>query len=606
MTIKKFARFLARLEATPARNEITKILAELINQASAQEIDKACYLTLGKLAPPFRKIDFNLADKTMIKAISLAFGAEESEVRKLYKKMGDLGEVAIALKKKSRQKIKSTSTSVSQTYKALLKIALDCGLGSQERKIQAMAKLLKESDPLFLKFLARIPVGRLRLGFSDITIMDALSWARVGDKSLRKDIEAKYNIFADIGQIARAFKKGGLGELGKIKAKPGTPLRVARAERLPTAEKIIEKLDVCAVEPKIDGFRVQLHLDKNQSAKAKSDGLFASKRQPLVKIFSRSLENTTHMFPDIVKAGRKLLKTKKTLINCILDGEAIGINLKTGRLLPFQETVQRKRKHGIAQASKDVPLVVFVFDLLYLNNRSLLNQPFRERRKRLEKIIPVEGPIRLTPQKIISKASLLKKEFKKAYKDNLEGIMCKKLDSVYQAGGRNYNWVKYKKALEEKIEDTIDCLVMGYYSGRGRRAGFGIGAFLTGVYNAKKGWFETVAKIGTGLTDDQWREMKKRCDKVKTIKRPKQYRLDKNLNPDVWCLPSIVVEIKADEITKSPIHTSAKGYSATAKRILGESGLALRFPRLVKFRDKKPEQATTTKELIKLFREQQS
>jgi len=159
--------------------------------------------------------------------------------------------------------------------------------------------------------------------------------------------------------------------------------------------------------------------------------------------------------------------------------------------------------------------------------------------------------------------------------------MAKKLDAVYQAGARNFNWVKFKAGMNKDLADTIDCIVLGYYRGKGKRAAFGIGAFLVGIPDKEK--FLTVSKIGTGLTDEQWREIYKRCEKLKIKEKPQEYIVDKNLNPDIWCRPHLVVEIEADTITKSPIHTA---------------GLALRFPRLKRFRDDKTiQQATSLKEL---------
>jgi len=570
MTVQKLGQYLAKLEQTSLRNEITQILADFFRHVPAEEIDKAVYLTLGKLAPPFAAIEFNLAEKMMVRVIASAFKVPPQAVVDSFKQKGDLGETALWFRQKSR-KIKSKKMSIAELYRRLRQIAQEGGEGSQERKIQLMAQLLRQTDPQFLKYLVRIPLGKLRLGFSAITILDALSWMATQDKSLRPQIEAAYCVVADIGYIAQLFKKRGIAGLKNIKAKVGVPILAARAERLPTAEKIIEKLGRCAVEPKIDGFRVQIHLDAPHKK---------------VQIFSRNLENTTSMFPDIVTACQRLWQKQKSLRNCILDGEAIGFDPRTHKLFSFQETVQRKRKYGIAQLSKQIPLVVFVFDILLYNSQTLLHQPFAARRKILERVLANKSPtLKVTEQKIIADPQKLRQEFHRAIKAGYEGLMCKKLDSVYQAGARNFNWVKYKKLMESKLVDTIDCLVMGYYKGRGKRASFGIGAFLVGVYEKSKDRFLTVAKIGTGLSDEQWRQMRQRCDQIKTPQKPKNYQVDKNLIPDVWCQPAIVVEIKADEITKSPIHTA---------------GFALRFPRLERFRSKRPEQATSVTELLEL------
>ena len=594
LKFKTFSLYLSQLEKTSLRNQMTEILAGLFKDCGSEEIDKICYLCLGKLAPKYAGIEFNMAEKIMVRVLAVAGNQSEAKVEKLYKKAGDLGDTAFKIKDK-KLNIKNTDQrpkiSISKVYERLYEIAQETGEGSVERKINKMAKLLKEVDGLSAKYIARIPVNKLRLGFSDMTVLDALSWMEKGDKSLRPELERAFNVLADIGKIASLFKTKGIRGIKGIVSQVGVPIRAAQAERLPNAQKILEKMDgQCVLEPKYDGFRIMIHLDKTIKFQLKEEvnlSLFEQKSKFFVQIFSRNLENMTHMFPDIVEAVQKL-KVKST----ILDGEAIAFNRKTGKFLAFQETVQRKRKHGVDKKSREIPLKVFLFDCLHLNGKSLLNLPFIKRRQILEKILSKsqveEKSILLTEQKVVSKAKDFDKFFKNVVTEGLEGLMAKKMDAVYQAGARNYNWVKYKAGMQSELADTIDCVVMGYYKGKGKRTIFGIGAFLVGIYD--KGKYLTTSKIGTGLTDDQWREIYKRTQslELKTQSKPEEYAVDKNLYPDVWCLPSLVVEIEADTITRSPIHTA---------------GLALRFPRLKRFRDdKNPEQATSLKELKKLVK----
>jgi DNA ligase-1 len=240
-----------------------------------------------------------------------------------------------------------------------------------------------------------------------------------------------------------------------------------------------------------------------------------------------------------------------------------------------------------------VPIKVFVYDLLYLDGQNMIEKTFRVRRQALEKIFSkakVEQ-LQLAEQEIVSDPKQLNELLRKYLNMGLEGVMCKKLSTPYQAGSRNFNWVKFKKNTQGDLVDTIDCLVMGYYAGKGKRSGFGIGAFLVGVPD-EKGQIGSIAKIGTGLTDEQWVEIRKRADKLTVKEMPTNYLVDKNLYPDSWVKSELVVEIMADEITKSPIHAY---------------GLALRFPRLVRFRDDKVvNEATSKKELEKLFKLQNS
>ncbi len=583
MLFQQLASFFFQLEKTASRNQMTEILAKLFKSCPPEEIDKVCYLCRGQLAPKYEGIEFNMAEKMVIRSIARSLKGDEKKVTKEFKKTGDLGDLFYNLKPKT----KKSKLTVTAVYQKLLEIAQDSGEGSVERKIKETTQLLDSLDSLSGKYIVRMPVNKLRLGFSDMTILDALSWMKKGDKSLRKDLEKAFNVLADIGKIARIFKGKGINGIKKIKSEIGTPIRAALAERLTEPSKILEKMDgKCALEPKYDGFRCQIHIDKTKKMSLKKDtnlNLFQGKKQFFVRIFSRNLENTTHMFPDIVEAAYKL-KIK----NAILDGEAIAYNPKTGDFLPFQETVQRKRKHGIGKKIKELPLKVFVFDLLFLNNQALLLDSFKNRRKLLEEVLNKskgeEKGIILTEQKIVSKAKDFDVFFKQVVGEGLEGLMAKKINAVYQAGSRNYNWVKYKAGMKSELADTIDCIVMGYYRGKGKRASFGIGAFLVGIIS--KNQILSVSKIGTGLTDEQWREMYERCEKIKIKDQPKEYKIDKNLRPDIWCKPELVVEIEADTITKSPIHTA---------------GLALRFPRLKRFRDdKKSQESISLKELEKL------
>lgn len=550
---------------------MTDILAEVFKKTSADEIEDTVNLLLGQLAPSYEGLVFNIAERMMLQIIAKAYGKEQKEVRVLYKKEGDLGDVAEKLSKS-----KGKGLSVTQVFKKLLEVANEEGSGSQDRKINKMADLLSSLDPLSSKYVARIPVGKLRLGFSDMTVLDALSVMVKGDKSIRSELEHAFNVTANIGKIAQRVKKHGLGKLSEEKAEPGTPIRPALAERLPSAEKMLEKVGKTVyVEPKYDGFRTQVHVFEKGGKKD-------------VEIYSRSLENTTHMFPDLVKALKKL-----PVKSVILDAEAIAYDEKKNRFLPFQETVQRKRKHGIKEAAKKYPLVLFVFDILYKDGKTLLSKPFKERRRVLESVIKPgsKGTVRITRQETVSDAKRIRSLIAEYLSEGLEGGMIKKIDAPYKAGSRGFHWVKYKKSVNTEMADTIDCLVMGTYRGRGKRAKFGVGAFLVGIKEKDK--YKTVSKIGTGLTDEQWRELHKRTEKIAVEKKPKEYEVDKNLEPDTWVSPFLVVEILADEITKSPVHTAGEEKGR---------GYALRFPRLIKFRDdKEPKDATSIKELKELY-----
>jgi DNA ligase-1 len=450
-----------------------------------------------------------------------------------------------------------------------------------------MAELLNAVDSKSAKFITRIPAGKLRLGFSEATILDSLSIMAKKDKSARPIIERAFNVTADIGEVAKIIKKHGVEALEKINPKPGIPIRPSLAERIPDPEEIIKKLGpVVAIEPKLDGFRTAVHI-------------WTSDDKKNVLLFSRNLENMTEMFPEVISSAKKL-----NVNSIILDGEAIGYDPKSGRFTKFQETIQRKRKYGISEFVKRIPLSVFVFDILYLNGKSLIDEPFSERRKILEKIINKDfGAIKLTEQYLGKSAQDIEKYLIEETKRGLEGIVIKNLNSPYEAGTRGFHWVKFKptsaaliklrKEEKTKLADTIDCVVMGAYKGRGKRAEFGVGGFLLGVRGEDNRYY-TISKLGSGLSDEDFKEMFKRIKDLKVNSQPKEYVVTKEMIPDIWVKPSLVVEILSDEITLSPRHTAGR------KK---ERGYSLRFPRLVRFReDKNPEDSTSIKEIERMYK----
>lgn len=583
MKFKDLSVYLQKLESITSRNEMVVILAELFKRVSADEIDKVIYLLQGRVAPLYENIEFNIAEKSMVRAIALAYGKDEKETKKEYKKVGDLGELAEKLKQESGSK--KQELSVTEVFEKLQEVTDAGGAGSVEKKLSILSELLKSLDGNSARFVGRIPVNKLRLGFSDMTVIDSLSWMLKGDKSLRKNIEEKYNIRPDLGYIAHALKKSGIKGIEAIKPTVFTPILMARAERLSSGKEIIEKIGKCAVEPKFDGFRLQVHFN--------GEG---------IKIFTRNLEEVTFMYPDIEKGIREQIKEKEV----ILEGEAIAYNRDTNEYLPFQLTAQRKRKYDIPEMAKKIPLKYMAFDLLYLNGKNYVPEIYETRRKALTKIIKKGNIVYLAEEKIFDEGVEIENFFDECISEGLEGILAKKLDGTYQAGARGWNWIKLKRSYQSKLNDTIDCVVMGYYYGRGKRTDFGIGAFLIGIYDEKEDKFVTVAKVGTGLTDEEWRELAKRGQKLKAKEKPPLYEVDKWLEPDVWIEPEIVVEIKADELTRSPIHTAGrimkKSKSGSAFDV-DVPGYALRFPRLERFRDdKKSSDATTLTEVEKLFK----
>ncbi|MCX7942605.1 MAG: ATP-dependent DNA ligase [Dictyoglomaceae bacterium] len=569
MLFNELSIFFKKLESTTKRNEMMIILADLFKETHVEEIDKIIYLLDGRVAPPYEKLEFGISEKLALRSISLAFMKDLTEIERLYKEIGDLGEILVLLSKGEND------LEISEVFKILHDIALMSGEGSIEAKINRLSYLINSLTPLGAKYVIRIVLGRLRLGIGEPSIMDALSYAKKGDKSLREYIERAYNITSDLGYCARIFWEGGVDALKKIKVEVGRPIRMALAERLSTPEEIIKKLGRCIVEPKFDGFRCQIH-----------------KKGKEVRIFSRNLEDNTYMFPDLVQGIINQISSEKV----ILEGEAISFNPETNEFYPFQITVQRKRKYDIDKMMNLFPLKLFVFDLLYVDGEDLTPIPYLRRRERLEKIILPGDVIIITNYIITNSPSELQAYFEELITEGLEGIVAKRLEAPYQAGVRNFNWIKLKRSYQSQLTDTVDCVILGYFKGRGQRAKFGIGALLVGIYNPKEDRYETIAKIGTGPTEEEWLRFREILDDIKADEKPNN--VESQIIPDVWVYPKYVVEIQADEITKSPVHTCGKDSE--------KLGYALRFPRVIGFirEDKSPEQATTVDEILEMYQQQ--
>jgi DNA ligase-1 len=359
-----------------------------------------------------------------------------------------------------------------------------------------------------------------------------------------------------------------------IKVTVGKPLRSQLAERLPNPEAVIKKLGLVGVQPKYDGLRVQIH-----------------KKGGDVSIFSRNLETMTPMFPELVAATNAL-----AVKSVILDGEAIAYRPESEEYVPFQETTARRRKEGIDEFAAATPLRAFVFDIMFRDGTDLTPLPYEQRFAIVDDLLKGSDTLQVAPLTKTDSVDVLTRELLDNISRGLEGVVAKRLDSPYQAGARNFNWVKLKRNTSGQLTDTVDVVLIGYYGGKGKRAEFGAGALLAGVYDSDKDEFVSISKLGTGLSDEGWRDLHKQMNRLEVSEKPA--RVNSVLVPDVWLRPEVVVEVLADEITPSPRHTAGK--------VGDQPGFALRFPRIVSFRaaDKKPEDATTVNEIREMFQQQ--
>ena len=570
MKFGELAESLDQMEATSSRNELVRILSEVYRACSEDELEPITYLIQGRLAPFFEPVEIGLGERLLITAIAAAYSIPKEEVVKLNRQTGDLGVTAQQLAIDSPNE----PPSVVDVHQRLSKIAGAVGAGSQQEKLDGFTGLLTDLDSSSAKHLVRITLGKMRLGIGDPTVLDALSVAKRGDRSLRPVLEAAYNRTSDLGMIARILWDTAEAGLEALKVRAGHPLRPQLAERLPNPEAVIKKLGMVGVQPKYDGLRVQIHKNANQ-----------------VSIFSRNLESMTQIFPELVAAAAGL-----EVESVILDGEAIAYNPDSDEYVPFQETTARRRKEGIQELAARVPMRAFIFDVMFRDGSDLTPLPYERRFEIVSELIRESDTLLTAPLTMTDSAEVLTNELLDNISRGLEGVVAKRLDSPYQAGARNFNWVKLKRNTSGQLNDTIDVVLLGYYRGKGKRAEFGTGALLAGVYDSEKDEFVTISKLGTGLSDQGWREIHQRLASLEVAEKPA--RVNSNIVPDAWLEPAIVVEVLADEITPSPRHTA--GMAADGP------GFALRFPRIVSLRteDKKPEDATTVHEIREMFEQQ--
>ena len=581
MRFELLAKVFEEIEATSKRLEMTDLLVKLLKDTPKDLVDKVVYLTQGKLYPDYMGIELGMAEKLVEKAISFASGRTETEVESAFHRDGDLGLAAQEmLKKRSQSTLLKKQLTVEAVYGTFDKIARASGDRSVDTKIKLLSSLLIDASPGEAKFVARMALGRLRVGIADMTILDALAIAYAGGKEFREPFERAYNLSSDLGYVAKSVAAHGIDGVKNLGISVGRPIRSMLCERLSSAQEILTKLaGRGSAEYKYDGLRIQAHILKTN-----------------VQLFSRRLENITSQFPDVAQSIRSAVLAEQA----ILEGECVAVDANTGDMLPFQVISQRRgRKYEIEAMAEEVPVTVFLFDVLYDDGQDFTLTPYLERRAELTKIVKESDQVRIAEQLMSDDADDLERYFDKAVSIGCEGLVVKNVgpESVYQAGARGWLWIKYKRSYKAEVADTFDLVPVGAFHGRGKRAGT-YGALLMGVYNPEADQFETISKLGSGFTDVDLEKLHKILGQ--DVVSHRHARVSSEMKADVWFAPTKVLEVSADEITLSPLHTCALG------SVRRGSGLALRFPRFTgKYRDdKSPEDATTTKEALEIYRRQ--
>jgi len=570
-----------QMERTSSRLALTDYLVSLLRKTPTDIIDRVIYLIQGKLHPDYEGVELGLAEKMAIRAISLCTGLDVESIEQVYRKTGDLGDTAgEVLKSKNQTTLFAEKMTVERVYLTLDKIAHSGGTGSQDAKLRLVSSLLSDATSRESRYIMKFIMGTLRLGIADYTVIDALALAFTGDKSNRQILENAYNVSSDLGTVAKLLAIKGLESLRLLEITLYKPVRPMLAERVRSAEEAMERMkgQSLAAEYKLDGERIQVHKGKEK-----------------VELFSRRLERITHHYPDVVEAIQKLIKTDET----ILEAEVVAINAQTDEFLPFQELMHRRRKYGIKEAIEEYPVVINIFDVLYIDGDDKTSLPYLQRRRLIEKTTKGlnNEKVRLVPQAIVKKTEDLEKLMAVAIEHGCEGLMIKQLTSSYRAGARGFAWIKLKREYRSDLADTLDLVIVGALYGRGRRVGK-YGALLLAAYDSKADMFRSTCKVGTGFTDLHLEHFYKNLEDTRITHR--HPRVDTGMQMDLWFEPKIVIEVSASEITLSPSHT------AGINSIRENYGLALRFPKFTgKIRvDKNPEDATEVEELISMYKRQ--
>jgi len=578
MEFSIIAEIFEKMEKTSKRTELTEILVELLQKTPKKIIPIIVYLLQGVIRPNFEGVELGIAEKLAIRAISKSSGLPIKKIEDGYRDNGDLGITASnILKLKTQTTFTAEEITIERVYETLFKIAKLEGKGSQDLKMKYISSLLNDATPLEAKFVLKILLSTLRLGIAENTVMDALAIAFTGKKENKEQIENAYNVSSDLGKVSLIVATNGIDEIKKFKISLFNPIRPMLADRAKSEQEVIKKMpELFAAEYKLDGERVQIHIQANK-----------------IVLFSRRLENITQYYPDIVENVRKSLDIHEG----VFEAEIVPINENTGEFLPFQELMHRRRKYNLDKAVSQYPITVNFFDVLYFDKKDCLNLEYSERRKILERVVNEDNFSKLIPMKFIKSENEIVDFLENSINAGCEGLMLKTPNALYRAGTRGSNWLKLKREYRNELGDSLDLIVIGAYFGRGRRTGL-YGTLLLGTFNPETNNFPSICKVGTGFTDESLDQLYQILSNKVTLK--KNSKIVSEMEADVWFEPELVLEIVASEITLSPIHKTGMDL------IRKNSGFALRFPKFTgKIRyEKTVEDASTDEEVLALYKRQ--
>ncbi|ASJ01684.1 ATP-dependent DNA ligase [Thermococcus gorgonarius] len=549
MRYSELTELYRRLEKTTLKTLKTKFVADFLKKTPEDLIEVVPYLILGKVFPDWDERELGVGEKLLIKAVAIATGVPEREIENSIKDTGDLGEsVALALKKRKQKSFFSQPLTIKRVYDTFVKIAEAQGEGSQDRKMKYLANLFMDAAPEEGKYIARTVLGTMRTGVAEGILRDAIAEAFKVKPEL---VERAYMLTSDFGYVAKIAKLEGNEGLSKVEIQVGKPIRPMLAQNAASVkDALLEMGGEAAFEIKYDGARVQIHKDGDK-----------------VTVYSRRLENVTRSIPEVVEAIRNSLKPERAIV----EGELVAVG-EGGRPRPFQYVLRRfRRKYNIEEMVEKIPLELNLFDVMFIDGESLIETKFIERRKKLEEIVKTSEKIKLAEQLITKNVEEAEAFYKRALELGHEGLMAKRLDSIYEPGNRGKKWLKIKPTME-----NLDLVIIGAEWGEGRRAHL-LGSFLVAAYDPNSGEFVPVGKVGSGFTDEDLVEFTKMLKPLIVREEGKFVEIE----------PKVVIEVTYQEIQKSPKY---------------KSGFALRFPRYVALReDKSPEEADTIERVAQLY-----
>ena len=536
------------LEATTKRLEKTEIIADYFKTLDSETIEKVGLLILGCVFPAWSSQEIGIGGKLVERAVGQAVGTTQEKVEDSVRDEGDIGLASYKLyQKRSQMTFFSKPLTIDFVFNSLQKLSTITGSRSTNRKIAIILELLSQASPSEAKYLTRTITEELRIGVWDGIVRDAIADAFEIDKSV---VERAQMITNDFSVVAKTAKEEGEEGLKKLNLNPGTPVKPMLAQLAPPLDEILPEMGEAICDTKYDGIRLQVHRNSDE-----------------IKIFTRRLENITHALPEIVKLFREYLPHE----DYIVEGEVIAT--RDGKPLPFQNVLHRvRRKHNVEEAMENVPLKVFLFDVMYYK-KPLIDEPLKVRRETLESIVDVSiDEMNLSTMKIGTKDNIseIQKLFETSIKEGHEGIMIKDASSPYIPGLRGKKMLKYKAEPE-----TLDMMVIGGTYGIGKRGDF-VGSYLVALRD-ENDEFKSVAYAATGLDDASLEYLTGKMKELEISTKGREIKVE----------PKIVLEIAFSEIVESPEY---------------EVGYSLRFPVVKNIRkDKGPRDVDTVERLLSMY-----